>query len=264
MATYTTFPEVADVYYFRAPTRYTFGTSRILPNTLYVEIMLAGRVYYNGVEYRRGTVFCHAAGQSTLHDFPEGKPYRVLMMLFQHYNRKRWNFPHISSWRHMESLDFFVHDALEDFSAGVAKDVLSASLFSTLWLNIQPQVVSPEEPERMISKEVFNARRELGRLDREISWRGFAQYYANYNPEYLRKLFQKQFQVTPAQYRLQHQIAAACRLLRETGMTVAEIARETRFKNIETFYRAFRRLMNCTPLQYRRNPDAGGNADSQD
>lgn len=254
MTFYTVFPEISDIYFFRAPTRHVFGTSRIFPNTLYVEIMLGGRAYYDGAEYQRGTVFCHTAGQSTLHDFPKGKPYRVLMLRFLRYNKKRWNFPHISHWRHMESLDSFVHDALEDSSSGVAREILSAYLFTTLQLNLQPKTEPGKKPK--ILRELFNVKRELGRFDREINWSDFAQSYANYNPQYLRKLFQNQLGESPARYRLRVQIEAACRLLRENApTTIAEIASKTGFRNIETFYRAFKRLMNCTPLQYRQKQE---------
>ncbi|MGN0593125.1 MAG: AraC family transcriptional regulator [Ruminococcus sp.] len=47
-------------------------------------------------------------------------------------------------------------------------------------------------------------------------------------------------------------IEKACRLLRETDMSVLDISMEAGYENISYFIRVFRRQEGCTPLQYRK------------
>ena len=75
-------PEIVEIYYFRASAKRPFRPTLVGKNLLYVEIMTGGTVFYERGKYQRGTVFCHTCGDTTLHDFPEENPYRVLMLLF--------------------------------------------------------------------------------------------------------------------------------------------------------------------------------------
>ena len=118
-------PEIVEIYYFRASAKRPFRPTLVGKNLLYVEIMTGGTVFYEGGKYQRGTVFCHTCGDTTLHDFPEENPYRVLMLLFSNYRKSRWQLPHIGIWRHLEMLDQFVHDALEDFHLAADRKLLS-------------------------------------------------------------------------------------------------------------------------------------------
>ena len=138
-------PQLATVYYFRATTRRTFKPIVVRSRNLYVEILVSGAVRYEGKTYRRGTVFCHTQGDATLHDFPENRPYRVLMLLFENYNRRKWNLPHIGQWRHLASLNSFVHDALEDFYLKTDSELLAEYLFTSLRQNL---LVIPDEATR--------------------------------------------------------------------------------------------------------------------
>ena len=245
-------PRLAVVYYFRASTRCAFSPFVVQRNTLYVEILVGGAVCYEGNTYRRGTVFCHAAGDMTLHDFPKNQPYRVLLLLFENYDRKKWNLPHIGQWRHLASLDSFVHDALEDFHLKTDPGLLAEYLFTSLRQNllVVPDITVDRRAE--LAREIFVVRDKLEHLDEDINWQEFSLVRAGYSPVYLRTFFKEQFNIPPYQYRLRYRIQTACKLLVESTLSIREISEKTRFRNLETFYRAFKKQTGTTPAQYRR------------
>ena len=241
-------PQVSVVYYYRASAKRLFNPTRVKKNLLYVEIMTGGSVFYAGERYQRGTVFCHTSGDTTLHDFPEEHPYRVLMLLFENYSNRKWRLPHIGRWRHLEMLDQFVHDALEDFHTKTDRELLSQYLFSALRLNLSEQQ-NRQTPQ--IAKEVYIVCQELERLDdRPRDWQAFATS-AGYSPSYLRSFFHREFGVSPGQYRIRFRLETASRLLRENTLPIAEIARKTGFKDLKNFYRMFRSHAGMTPGEYR-------------
>lgn len=48
-------------------------------------------------------------------------------------------------------------------------------------------------------------------------------------------------------------LEAACRLLKESRVTVLEVALSVGYNSVQTFYGAFRRRYACTPAAYRRD-----------
>ena len=58
---------------------------------------------------------------------------------------------------------------------------------------------------------------------------------------------------TPMEYLNRHRIAIASRALAETTESIGQIAENCGFSNSSYFGKVFRRLMNCTPGQYRRD-----------
>jgi AraC-like DNA-binding protein len=53
-------------------------------------------------------------------------------------------------------------------------------------------------------------------------------------------------------YLKERQIEYAAQLLRETDLTIAEVARRSAFGSERSFYRTFRRFTDTTPSAYRR------------
>jgi len=71
------------------------------------------------------------------------------------------------------------------------------------------------------------------------------------SPCYFCKLFRKQTGLTFTEYRIQLRIETAKRLLLNRHMRVSEAAFEAGFDSIPYFNRAFRRLVGCSPTQFR-------------
>jgi AraC-like DNA-binding protein len=71
------------------------------------------------------------------------------------------------------------------------------------------------------------------------------------SPCYFCKLFRKQTGLTFTEYRTQLRVEAAKRLLLNRHLRVSEVAFEAGFDSIPYFNRVFRRLVGCSPTQFR-------------
>ncbi|MCL5999742.1 MAG: AraC family transcriptional regulator [Chloroflexi bacterium] len=78
-------------------------------------------------------------------------------------------------------------------------------------------------------------------------------------PQYLIKLFRQHLGTTPARYVWQLRVGRGVELLRETGLSIAEIANRTGFKNPFHFSRMVKHQYQLSPRQLRKQ--AWGDAD---
>lgn len=90
-----------------------------------------------------------------------------------------------------------------------------------------------------VADTVYVSQSHLSRLFTRLTGEGFS--------EYLRGL------------RIRH----ACRLLKETSLTVEEIAYRSGLRDLPSFYRAFRTLIGMTPKQYRLTQQRGADSEIQ-
>lgn len=77
-----------------------------------------------------------------------------------------------------------------------------------------------------------------------------AHFYIS--PYYLSRLFKKTTGFTYVEYVMTARIKAAQRLLRETKWKVSRIMQDVGFRDTAHFGKVFKKLSNCTPLQYRK------------
>ena len=75
------------------------------------------------------------------------------------------------------------------------------------------------------------------------------------SPCYFCKVFRKQTGLTFTEYRTQLKIETAKRLLLNRHMRISEVAFESGFDSIPYFNRVFRRLVGCSPTQFRSCQD---------
>lgn len=66
------------------------------------------------------------------------------------------------------------------------------------------------------------------------------------------RLFRKMFGVTPLMYLRKTRLNAACRLLRQNGMSLVDISKECGFNDQPGMTRAFRQELKITPHRYRQ------------
>jgi AraC-like DNA-binding protein len=69
---------------------------------------------------------------------------------------------------------------------------------------------------------------------------------------WFRKAFKDIIGTSPGQYHLNIKIEKAAQMLRETTLTVSEVADKTGFESEFYFSRFFKKKMNTTPSEYRR------------
>ena len=76
---------------------------------------------------------------------------------------------------------------------------------------------------------------------------------ANVSKSVLYKRFNTEYGCTVGEYIHQCRISAAKRLLLQTDMSVDEIARSVGYKSADYFGRIFKKLVRCSPTQYRNS-----------
>ena len=76
---------------------------------------------------------------------------------------------------------------------------------------------------------------------------------ANMSEEYFRRLFKRVYGRSPYKVILEKRLALACVYLRSDGMSVEEIAHSCGFADSKHFCVSFRKTMNLTPSEYRKN-----------
>jgi AraC family transcriptional regulator of arabinose operon len=75
---------------------------------------------------------------------------------------------------------------------------------------------------------------------------------ANVSPEYLIRLFRQYEQITPMRYLWKVRVHRAVELLRNTGLSLAEIAEQTGFQTSYHLSRLVKEHMDATPTEIRR------------
>lgn len=75
---------------------------------------------------------------------------------------------------------------------------------------------------------------------------------SGYSYDYFRHLFTKEIGISPKNYIIDKRIAYAKRLLKETRISVQEIATLCGFSEVSEFSSAFRRRVGSSPLKYRQ------------
>ncbi len=88
-------------------------------------------------------------------------------------------------------------------------------------------------------------------LGTDLTLSALAQRYY-YNPSYFSRVFKKQFGLSLTEYISKQRIALAIRLLRDTTLTVQEIAMRVGYPSTTSFYRAFTKVTGSTPAAYRK------------
>lgn len=72
------------------------------------------------------------------------------------------------------------------------------------------------------------------------------------SPSSLKKYFEQVYGMPISEYRRERRMEYACRMLAETGSSVADIAAEAGYSNQGKFSSAFKKCTGWTPLEYRR------------
>ena len=67
------------------------------------------------------------------------------------------------------------------------------------------------------------------------------------------RFFNKQMKQTPFAYLVRYRIERSCELLVNSDKTISEIALQSGFNSFSYYSKCFRRIMHCTPLEYRQN-----------
>ena len=75
------------------------------------------------------------------------------------------------------------------------------------------------------------------------------------NKYYMAHSFAKYTGLSPIQYLNRRRLEAACQLLRDTDLSISDIAGSTGFSSQSYFTQAFRKAHGVTPMKYRQTQE---------
>jgi methylphosphotriester-DNA--protein-cysteine methyltransferase len=113
----------------------------------------------------------------------------------------------------------------------------------------RPDTVAPLELEKnAVNALIHNAKRDPAMFENVEAMAAAA----NMSLSKLYKLFKQHRGVTPAEILARVRIEAACKHLETSQTSISTIALEVGFQSLSAFNANFRRLMQSSPLEYRR------------
>ena len=248
--------ELLGVSRYAAPIDKAVNPATIQRDIERVEVITSGKVLFEGKYYGKGAIFRHLEGDSTIHISAPGKPYRCLSLRFAlRANSMRRDYPRLTFWQEKRGLDEFVSDCVEGFhTPGAFLATLGAYIYSTLnWHSARSAALSQKGN---IPKVVKKAMEYLdSHTETWIPVETLSKMSGLSKP-YFQSLFKKHTNTTPHQYHLSKRIGQARKELVFGELTVRRISEDCGFDNLESFYRAFRKMTGLTPAQYRRRHSA--------
>jgi AraC-like DNA-binding protein len=148
----------------------------------------------------------------------------------------------------------FVEQILGDFGAleregpHHTSDVAFLVMQMMTFLPPRPEAWRPRNPtvSARIMAWVERHYSEKFSLDRLAEEMGLSRSYTS-------RLFRQQTGGSLHEYLLSRRIKRACELLRTTALPVEAIAAAVGFRDVTWFITSFKKMMNITPLQYRKN-----------
>ncbi|MCI6675778.1 MAG: AraC family transcriptional regulator [Clostridiales bacterium] len=80
---------------------------------------------------------------------------------------------------------------------------------------------------------------------------GTLAHCSGMSESYFRKVFEKYMNMKPLDYINFVRIQKSCALLRETNLSVSDIAEQVGYESISSFIRNFKKIVGCTPHQWK-------------
>lgn len=113
---------------------------------------------------------------------------------------------------------------------------------------------SQSEPDRMRSLIILEALNYISRgYEENIKIKTLADQ-CHMSETHFRRVFKQIISISPLEYINTVRVEMACNLLRTTDYAIETIARRVGYPTLTTFNRNFRRVMGCTPMQWKKNP----------
>lgn len=254
-----------QVSLYSAPAEYSPQPYIIPEHYNIVELITDGVVYFSDKEtkqiYRRGSIFWHIPGDSTIFDTTREEPYKCLVCRFRVKNNQR-TVPRVSCWRGSE-------EALEEFIQQM-HIVFFASRNNEEYASVVNSYCASELLTHVLGLKNFHALsvNRKNASGNEILLHNIMLYIEkNIAAELsiskitsimkiprnrLFRLFREYMNKTPHEYISEIRLENARRRLESSENSIKEIAGLCGFEHIEVFHRVFMNKFNMSPGQYRR------------
>jgi AraC family transcriptional regulator of arabinose operon len=76
--------------------------------------------------------------------------------------------------------------------------------------------------------------------------------YIGFTRSYFSTLFRRHMGISPQEYLMRYRMEQACRLLRDTALSVQEIGERVGYQEPLNFSRSFKRSVGLSPTEYRK------------
>lgn len=127
---------------------------------------------------------------------------------------------------------------------------LTASLFKVFSYLYQETLIYQKEPYREYVSKAVSYLNHNYEYPIKI---GDVASYIGIDRTYFYRIFQKELKMSPQEYLLKIRIEAGCQLLKDTKISITEVALSCGFKDSSSFCRSFRKACKKSPLEYRRD-----------
>lgn len=151
----------------------------------------------------------------------------------------------------------FLHVCEKKEGSGTEVARRTSLLFHEILLQLAAHAAAGAEPEIRLPETAVAVRKYVDEhIYERLSIEQLAKE-ASLSPSQLTRVFRKAYGQTPYEYVLSWKIDTACLLLRNTGMTVKEVAYRLQFSDEHYFANIFRQKKGLPPGKYRITGDIG-------
>ena len=151
-----------------------------------------------------------------------------------------------------EEIKFIIEKIRDELSNNyLGKAALLESYMNILLTSIFRKILlSDNKDNEIIPAEIIDYIQE--HCGEKLSLKALAEQ-CFYNPSYFSRLFKKAFNTTLTEYIMEQRLKKSCDLLRNTEMSVDEVAAACGFSDKTGFYNRFKQKYGCTPGDYKKN-----------
>lgn len=243
--------------YYKAP-----ATARVRPfviphRTTLVELVTEGVVYFQSMNRELtlgcGALFWHVAGEETIHRTEPGSPYACLALTFTAPSPASRTVPRLSIIRDYQRTWDLCRELLRAYhDEGVDRALLGSYAHSRLRWEAHSETLRHSGSDHPAAVEAALSFLEAGFHNPDLGICDLAKS-AKISEPHLFSLFNQHVGQTPHQFLIARRIREAKWMLSCTDSTIKAIAQECGFHSIETFYRAFKKVVGTPPNQFRKS-----------
>lgn len=257
MAARSSSPSLLRMGYFKAPP-VSAVTPYIIPQrTAIVELVTEGVIYFRSdsgdMKLGCGALFWHVFGEETIHRTEAANPYECLALAFAIEPRSARPAPRLSIITDHQRTRELCSELLSAYHDDkIDRTVLGKYAYSRLLWEAHLGTAQHSSALHPASLEAALAFVEAEFRRPEIGVPDLARS-AKLSEPHIHTLFREHIGQTPHQFLTARRIREAKWQLTRTDSTIKAIATDCGFLNIETFYRAFKKIVGTTPFLFRQS-----------
>ncbi len=253
-------PELLRIWYYTAPAVSAVKPVVIPARTVVIELVIAGVVHFSlddaELTLGCGALFWHVSGEETICRTEPDSPYECLVLGFTAPARASRPAPKLSIISDPQRTRELCGELLRAYQdAAVDRAVLGSYAYARmLWeAHLGSARTSTVMPPAAVSEGLAFIDSQFSRPDAGVADIARA---AGISVPHLHALFRKHLGQTPHQLLTARRVREAKWLLARTNTAIKAISADCGFTNIETFYRAFRKIAGAAPHHFRRSNSA--------